>query len=105
MLGYAEVTKTLDEKLPLLNIAPVSNQEPVHFTSTTSIAATVNWTATLAASGEVTQSKGTKFLNLQIGGVCRRIRRPASLPFRAKSLPSVATSFQDTIFEFLVFQG
>jgi len=44
VLGYDEVTKTLDEKLLLLNIARVSNQEPVHFTSTSSIAATFNWT-------------------------------------------------------------
>ena len=67
VLGYDEVTKTLDEKLLLLNIARVSNQEPVHFTSTSSIAATFNWTATLGASGEVTESKGTNFLNLNIG--------------------------------------
>ena len=51
VLGYDEVTKALDEKLLLLNIARVSNQEPVHFTSTSSIAATFNWTATLGASG------------------------------------------------------
>jgi hypothetical protein len=48
VLGYDEVTKALDEKLLLLNIARVSNQEPVHFTSTSSIAATFNWTATRA---------------------------------------------------------
>jgi hypothetical protein len=68
VLGYDEVTKMLDEKLLLLNIARVSNQEPVHFTSTSSIAATFNWTATLGASGEVTESKGTNFFNLNIGG-------------------------------------
>jgi hypothetical protein len=68
VLGDDEVTKTLDEKLLLLNIARVSSQEPVHFTSTSSIAATFNWTATLGASGEVTESKGTNFLNLNIGG-------------------------------------
>jgi hypothetical protein len=30
VLGYHEVTKALDEKLLMLNIARVSNQEPVH---------------------------------------------------------------------------
>jgi hypothetical protein len=40
VLGYDEVTKTLDEKLLLLNIARVANEETVHFTSTSSIAAT-----------------------------------------------------------------
>ena len=38
VLGYDEVTKTLDEKLLLLNIARVANEETVHFTSTSSIA-------------------------------------------------------------------
>src|SRR5215831_18222622 len=88
VLGYDEVTKTLDEKLLLLNIARVSNQEPVHFTSTSSIAATFNWTATLGASGEVTEPKGTNFLNLNIGRARRRIRPSASRPFRARSLLS-----------------
>jgi hypothetical protein len=88
VLGYDEVTKALDEKLLLLNIARVSNQEPVHFTSTSSIAATFNWTATLGANGQVTGSKGTNFLNLNIGGARRRIRRSASLPFRERNLPS-----------------
>ena len=52
VLGYDEVTRTLDERLLLLNIARVSNNEPVHFTSTSSIAATFNWTTTLGVSGE-----------------------------------------------------
>jgi len=56
VLGYDEVTKALDEKLLLLNIARVSNQEPVHFTSTSSIAATFNWTTTL---GEVDPERAT----------------------------------------------
>jgi len=47
VLGYDEVTRM--EKLLLLNIARVSNNEPVHFTSTSSIAATFNWTTTLSA--------------------------------------------------------
>jgi hypothetical protein len=55
VLGYDEVTRALDEKLLLLNIARVSNHEPVHFTSTSSIAATFNWTATLGASGQVAE--------------------------------------------------
>jgi len=41
VLGYDEVTKMLDEKLLLLNIARVSTEETIHFTSTSSIAATV----------------------------------------------------------------
>jgi len=106
VLGYDEVTKTLDEKLLLLNIARVSNQEPVHFTSTSSIAATFNWTATLGASGEVTESKGTNFLNLNLGGSASENPTFSISPVSGKEFTErVATPFPDTIFEFLVFQG
>jgi hypothetical protein len=106
VLGYDEVTKTLDEKLLLLNIARVSNQEPVHFTSTSNIAATFNWTGTLGASGEVTESKGTNFLNLNIGGSASENPTFSISPISGKEFTErVATPFQDTIFEFLVFQG
>jgi hypothetical protein len=106
VLGYDEVTKALDEKLLLLNIARVSNQEPVHFTSTSSIAATFNWTATLGASGQTAESKGTNFLNLNIGGSASENPTFSISPISGKEFTErVATPFPDTIFEFLVFQG
>jgi len=106
VLGYDEVTRTLDEKLLLLNIARVSNEEPVHFTSTSSIAATFNWTTTLGASGERTESKGTNFLNLNIGGSASENPTFSISPISGKEFTErVATPFQDTSFEFLVFQG
>jgi len=106
VLGYDEVTKTLDEKLLLLNIARVFNQEPVHFTSTSSIAATFNWTATLGVGGQVTESKGTNFLNLNVGGSASENPTFSISPISGKEFTErVATPFQDTIFEFLVFQG
>src|SRR5215813_11012603 len=106
VLGYDEVTKALDEKLLLLNIARVSNQEPVHFTSTSSIAATFNWTATLGTSGQVTEAKGTNFLNLNIGGSASENPTFSISPISGKEFTErVATPFSDTIFEFVVFQG
>ena len=106
VLGYDQVTKTLDEKLLLLNIARVFNQEPVHFTSTSSIAATFNWTATLGAGGEITESKGTNFLNLNIGGSASENPTFSISPISGKEFTErVATPFQDTTFEFLAFQG
>ena len=107
VLGYDEVTRKLDEKLLLLNIARVSNLEPVHFTSTSSIAATFNWTTTLGVSGEVTESgKGTNFLNLNLGGSASENPTFSISPISGKEFTErVATPFQDTSFEFLVFQS
>jgi hypothetical protein len=106
VLGYDEVTKTLDEKLLLLNIARVSTEETIHFTSTSSIAATFNWTTTLAVSGEVAESKGPNFLNLNIGGSASENPTFSISPISGKEFTErIATPFKDDVFEFLVFQG
>jgi hypothetical protein len=106
VLGYDEVTKMLDEKLLLLNIARVSTEETIHFTSTSSIAATFNWATTLGVSGEVTGSKGTNFLNLNIGGSASENPTFSISPISGKEFTErIATPFRDEIFEFLVFQG
>jgi hypothetical protein len=105
VLGYDEVTRALDEKLLLLNIARVSNQEPVHFTSTSSIAATFNWTATLGASGQAAKSKGTNFLNLHRW---ERVGEPDVQHFShfgKRVYRAGRNALSDTVFEFLVFQG
>jgi hypothetical protein len=106
VLGYDEVTKMLDEKLLLLNIARVANEETVHFTSTSSIAATFNWITTLGVSGQVAESKGTNFLNLNIGGSASENPTFSISPVSGKEFTErIATPFRDEIFEFLVFQG
>ena len=106
VLGYDEVTKALDEKLLLLNIARVANQEPVHFTSTSSIAATFNWSATLGVSGEVTESKGTNFLNLNIGGSASENPTFSISPISGKEFTErVATPFRTRSSSFSCFKG
>ena len=94
-------------KSSCFSTSPASrNEEPVHFTSTSSIAATFNWTTTLGASGELTESKGTNFLNLNIGGSASENPTFSISPISGKEFTErVATPFQDTSFEFLVFQG
>ena len=106
VLGYDEVTKTLDEKLLLLNIARVANEETVHFTSTSSIAATFNWITTLAVSGQIAESKGTNLFNFNVGGSASENPTFSISPIAGKEFTErIATPFRDEIFEFLVFQG
>ena len=106
VLGYDEVTKTLDEKLLLLNIARVANEETVHFTSTSSIAATFNWITTLGVSGQITESKGTNLFNFNVGGSASENPTFSISPISGKEFTErIATPFRDEIFEFLVFQG
>jgi hypothetical protein len=102
VLGYDEVTKALDEKLLLLNIARIAAGEPAHFTSTSSIAATFDWTATLGVGGEI---DGSNILNFNLGGSVSENPTFSIFPVSGDEFTKrVMTPFTDTVFEFLVFQ-
>ncbi len=106
VIGYDEVTKALDEKLLLLNIARVHNREPVHFTSTSSIAATFDWTTTLGASGRLNNGPANNFLDLNLGASTSENPTFSIVPISGEEFTKrVVTPFADDAFEFLVFQG
>jgi hypothetical protein len=67
VLGYDKVTAQLEQKILLLNIARFDNGEPVHFTTTSSIAATFDWTTTVGVGGQLEESAGTNFFNFNLG--------------------------------------
>jgi hypothetical protein len=78
----------------------------VHFTSTSSIAATFDWTATLGVGGQIEESSGTNFLNLNLGGSASENPTFSIFPVSGEAFTKrVVTPFRDTAFEFLVFQG
>jgi hypothetical protein len=106
VLGYDDVAKSLDEKLLLLNVARVDNGETVHFTSTSSIAATFDWTSTLGVGGEINSAPHTNFLNLNIGTSVSENPTFSIVPVSGQQFTKrVVTPFTDKAFEFLVFQG
>ncbi len=106
VLGYDEVTRTLDEKLLLLNVARVANLENVHFTSTSSIAATFDWTTTVGIAGQIEEPSGTDFFNLNLGGSASENPTFSIVPLSGEEFTKrIATPFRDDVFEFLVFQG
>lgn len=106
VLGYDEVAKTLDEKLLLLNIARVDNGETVHFTTTSSIAATFDWTTTVGAGGSFNSASQTNFLDLNLGASASENPTFSIIPLTGQDFSKrVVTPFQDTAFQFLVFQG
>jgi hypothetical protein len=106
VLGYDEVTSRIDQKLLLLNIARVDNGRPVHFTSTSSIAATFNWTTALGAGGELHNDANASFLNLNIGASASENPTFSIRPLSGQAFTErILTPFKDETFEFLVFQG
>ena len=107
VLSYDEVAKDLDEKLLLLNIARVDRGDGIHFTTTSSIAATFNWTATVGAGGRLNRgSSSADFLDLNIGASASENPTFSIIPVYGEQFTKrVVTPFTENAFEFLVFQG
>jgi hypothetical protein len=107
VLGYDEVTKRLNDELLLLNIARVADDQSVHFTSTSSIAATFNWTATLGVGGQIyQQAPGSNFYTFGIGASSSENPTFSIAPLSGEDFTKrIATPFRDEVFEFLVYQG
>jgi hypothetical protein len=107
VLGYDEVTKRLNDELLLLNIARVADDQSVHFTSTSSIAATFNWTTTLGFGGQLyPQAVGSNFYAFNIGGSSSENPTFSIAPLSGEDFTKrIATPFRDEVFEFLVYQG
>ena len=106
VLGYDEVTKSLDQKLLLLNIARADNGETVHFTSTSSIAATFDWTTTIGANGRLNSGSVADYLDLNIGASAAENPTFSIVPISGQEFTKrVVTPFSEDAFEFLVFQG
>ena len=106
VLGYDDVTSRLDQKLLLVNIARADNGKPVHFTTTSTIAATFNWTSALGAGAEWHRNTPDNFLGLNIGTGVSENPTFSIHPLSGKAFTErVLTPFKDKSFEFLVFQG
>jgi hypothetical protein len=106
VLGYDEVTSEIEQKLLLINIACVDKGRPPHFTTTSSIAATFNWTTTFGVGGQLEEPSGTNFGNLNLGGSTSENPTFSILPISGQDFTRrVVTPFTDDVFEFVVFQG
>jgi hypothetical protein len=106
VLGYDEVTSEIEQKLLLINIARIHTERPVHFTTTSSIAATFDWTTTFGVGGQLEESGGTSFGNLNLGGSASENPTFSIIPVSGEDFTKrVITPFTEQAFEFLVFQG
>jgi len=107
VLGYDEVAKKVDEQLLLLNIARVDDGEGVHFTSTSSIAATFDWTTTVGLGGRLSSgSSVADYLDLNLGASASENPTFSIVPVSGEEFTKrVVTPFEEESFEFLVFQG
>jgi hypothetical protein len=106
VLGYDEVTSRVSQKLLLINIARIDEGKPVHFTSTSSIAATFDWTTTLGAAGRFGNTSADDFFNLNLGWSASENPTFSIQPLAGQAFTErILTPFKDKVYEFLVFQG
>jgi hypothetical protein len=106
VIGYDETTARLEQQLLLLNIARVNSGLPIHFTTTSSIAATFDWTSTLGVGGQIQERKGTSFFDLRLGASASENPTFSIVPVTGEQFTKrVLTPFKEGAFNLLVFQG
>lgn len=107
VLGYDETVLTLEQQLLLLNIARRHNGFPVHFTTTSNIAATFDWTKSAGIGGRLEEGpSGFHSLNLNLGASASENPTFSIVPLSGKEFTKrILTPLDEKIFEFFVHQG
>ncbi len=106
VLGYDETTAKLEQQLLLLNIARLNSGLPIHFTTTSSIAATFNWQATFGATGDINERPESDRLSLNLGYSARENPTFSIIPLSGREFTKrILTPFQEDTFNFFIFQG
>ena len=104
VLAYDEVTSTLDQKLLLLNIARLSQGNPVHFTETSAIAATFDWTTTIGAGGTIAESSGTNLFDFNFGVSASENPTFSIIPISGNEFSKqILEPFDENDFQFHIF--
>ena len=100
VLGYDDTVSRLGREMLLVNIGRLRYGLPVHFTLATSIAATFEYQTNAAILGPVSD------VGLNVGVSAAENPTVTIVPIQGKQFTErVLTPFEDTTFEFPVFQG
>ena len=106
VLGYDETNARLSQKMVLLNIARWQAGESLHLTVTSSIAATFDWTATTGIGGQLEESSGTDFFNLNMGARASENPTFSILPLQGQEYVNrLLQPFTEDVVSLTVFQG
>jgi hypothetical protein len=100
VLGYDQTVSRLERELLLVNIGRLRNGLPVHFTVTSSIAATFTYQTNAAILGPFSD------VGLNVGVSVAENPTLTIVPIQGKQFTErILTPLEDAKFEFLVFQG
>ncbi len=105
VIGYDQTTAKLEQQLLLLNIARMNAGEPIHFTKTSAIAATFDWSTSIGATGQ-TESPGSNLFNLNLGASASENPTFSIIPISGEEFTKrILTPIEETSFNFAVFWG
>jgi len=109
VLEYDRTVTRIEWEMLLLNIARLGDGLPVHFTVTSSIAATFNYQLSAAVAGSYNTGGGSPgfFIpSVSVGAVAAENPTLSIVPIQGRDFTErVLTPMADAKFEFLVFQG
>lgn len=105
VLGYDETISRLEREMLLLNIARVRNELPIHFTVTTSIAATFDYQVN-AGVGASLLNPGANTYTFSLGASAAENPTLSIVPIQGEEFTRrILTPMDENKFEFLVIQG
>lgn len=107
VLSYDETISRLESEMLLLNVARLQAELPPHFTVTSSVAATFNWTVSGGMLGRFdTGPVLGNMLDLTLGASASENPTFSIVPVTGREFTErFLTPLQDKGFEFVVFQG
>lgn len=106
VLGYDRTVGRIELEMLLLNIARLRDHLPVHFTVTSSIAATFNYQVSTGVAGIYNDTPGYFKPSFSIGAAAAENPTLSIVPMQGREFTErVLTPMNEAKFEFLIFQG
>lgn len=106
VLGYDRTVNQIEQEMLLLNIARLRHRQPIHFTVTSSIAATFDYRSSLTVGGVNTGPPSFFSPSFTLGASAAENPTLSIVPIQGREFTErVLTPISEGKFEFLVFQG
>jgi len=106
VIEYDRSVAQIESELLLLNIARARNNEPIHFTAVSSIAATFDFSVNTSFGGSIVENPGLDTLTLSFGSSASENPTVSIIPVQGEQFTRrLLTPMDETKLEFLIHQG
>lgn len=106
VLGYDRTVSQIEQEMLLLNIARLRHRQPLHFTVTSSIAATFDYQTSVGFAGVYSGPPGFFAPSFSLGATAAENPTLSIVPVQGREFTErILTPITEGKFEFFVFQG